>query len=145
MRSRRPLLLSLFLCATLAACAASRAAPDGRAAADAPGTRPAKVRRSPNHLAAEDINPARFGTAFDVVQALRPQWLRVRGPSSITLTTAVRVYQDGMLLGGVDMLKRISSTSVQSLEFVAGVDATQRWGTDHGDGVILVRTTGARR
>lgn len=78
--------------------------------------------------------------AYSLVQSLRPQWLRVRGTSSFNLTETVQVYLDGSRLGGPDHLRQISTHSISSLRYLDGLEATQRWGLDHGAGAIVVST-----
>ena len=50
----------------------------------------------------------------------------------------VQVYLDGVHLGGVDMLKGISTPAIQYLRYINGTDATTRWGIGHGRGVIFI-------
>lgn len=80
--------------------------------------------------------------AFTLVQALRPHWLRVRGTSSIAVREIVQVYLDGSLLGGPEYLRQVSTHSISSLRYMDGLEATQRWGLDHGAGAIVVSTRG---
>jgi hypothetical protein len=83
-----------------------------------------------------------FTDAFSLVQSLRPQWLRVRGTSSLATSEYVRVYLDGSLLGGTDHLRQITTSSISTLQYLDGLQATQRWGLDHGGGAIVVSTHG---
>lgn len=88
----------------------------------------------------EQIAEPRFTSAYDVVRALRGTWLNPRGAASIRSRVEVQVYLDGVHLGGVDMLKGISTPTVQYMRYVNGTDATTRWGIGHGRGVIYVGT-----
>ena len=74
------------------------------------------------------------------VQQLRPHWLSVRGASSINNVETVKVYLDGSLLGGPQQLRQLSTQSVSSVRHLSGIDASQRYGLDHGQGAILVFT-----
>lgn len=76
--------------------------------------------------------------AYSLVQSLRPQWLRVRGTSSVNGVDFVRVYLDGSMLGGAEYLRQISTHSIASLRYMDGLEASQRWGLDHGAGAIMV-------
>jgi hypothetical protein len=78
--------------------------------------------------------------AYSIVQSLRPQWLSTRGVSTISLKESVKVYLDGSLLGGPEHLQRISVHSISSIRYMDSIEATQRWGLDHGLGAILVST-----
>jgi hypothetical protein len=101
---------------------------------------PQRARANRNLITAEDIETRRGATAYELVQALHPQWLRGRGQTSMYLAGAVKVYRDAQLVGGVDALRQISGESVGEIRFVDGTDAVQRWGSDHGAGAILVTT-----
>jgi predicted small secreted protein len=88
----------------------------------------------------EQIEEPRFSSAYDVVRALRSNWLSTRGIASLRLKTEVQVYLDGVHLGGVDMLKSISTPAIQYIRYFNGTDATTRWGIGHGRGVIYIGT-----
>lgn len=88
----------------------------------------------------EQIAEPRFSSAYDVVRALRGTWLNPRGAASIRTRVEVQVYLDGVHLGGVDMLKGLSTPTVQYIRYINGTDATTRWGIGHGRGVIYVGT-----
>lgn len=91
-------------------------------------------------ITSAELQTTTFPSAFDVVQALRPNWLRVHGATSFSRNEFVRVYLDNSLLGAPDQLRSISAGSVSSMQYLDGVAATQRWGLDHGQGAILVST-----
>jgi hypothetical protein len=95
---------------------------------------------NPRLLTAEEMLQSGYSDAFSVVQSLRPQWLRVRGVTSIANPEAVRVYLDGSLMGGLDHLRSISIRSISSIRYLDGLEATNRWGLDHGMGAIVVTT-----
>jgi outer membrane cobalamin receptor len=80
--------------------------------------------------------------AHDLVQTLRPQWLRGRGATSLRSTepTLPVVYVDGMRFGAVETLRQIGIESVTRIEYMSAADATNRYGTGHGGGVIHVQT-----
>ncbi|MBW3552427.1 MAG: hypothetical protein KY466_02890 [Gemmatimonadetes bacterium] len=93
-------------------------------------------------------------SAYDAVQRLRPRFLRGRtgtfgtgganDPLSRTSSAAeqstVVVYLDGVRFGGIDALRRINVDGVREIRFVPGRDATTKYGTNHGGGVIEVST-----
>jgi hypothetical protein len=88
----------------------------------------------------EEIRAAGYTDAFRIVQSLRPQWLRSRGVTSLTQRETIKVYLDGSLLGGPDQLQQITAASISSVRFYDAIEATQRWGLDHGQGAIVVST-----
>ena len=97
-------------------------------------------KRNSSVISEADIRDSNAPTAYEVVSRLRPAWLRKRGVASVNNEGGIKVYQDGMPFGGLAALRQISATGVQSIEFLDGMRATQRFGTDHGNGVILVTT-----
>lgn len=121
----KKLLLIAWLLIT-AGCAAS-----GRKAS-APADRSA--------LTPEEIRSTAGTNALTVVQTLRPQWLRMRGTSTLDRRESVKVYLDGSLMGGADQLRHINAHSISSMKHLDGLEATQRYGLDHGQGAILVFT-----
>src|SRR5688572_24064534 len=100
-------------------------------------------RADRNRLSNTEIQAAGYTDAFTAVQSLRPQWLRGRGASSMTRNETVKVYLDGSLLGGAEQLRQITTRSINSIQFLDGLEATQRWGLDHGAGAIIVSTRGS--
>jgi hypothetical protein len=108
------------------------------ACASGSGARTARSDR--NLLSTEEIQAAGYSDAFEAVQALRPQWLRSRGATSINLQESVKVYLDGSLLGGPEYLRQITPRSISSIRYLDALEATQRWGLDHGLGAIVVST-----
>jgi len=50
----------------------------------------------------------------------------------------VVVYVDQTKMGGPNTLAQIPISDVKEIQHLSGTDATQRYGTGHGSGVILV-------
>ncbi len=95
---------------------------------------------NPSLLTAEEIGTAGSDDAFSVVQALRPRWLWTRGATSINQPESIKVYLDGSLMGGPEYLRQIRVRSILSIRFLDALEATNRWGLDHGLGAIMVST-----
>ena len=89
-----------------------------------------------------EIDAVRYTNAFEVVEALRPQWLRTRGRTSFRAQESVKVYLDDSLLGDPLQLRQITTRSISSIRFMDANEATTRWGLDHGHGAIIVLTRG---
>lgn len=87
-----------------------------------------------------EIDASGYSTAFEVVEALRPQWLRLRGRTSFNARESVKVYLDDSLLGEPEQLRQITARSIAAIRFMDGNEATTRWGLDHGHGAIIVQT-----
>jgi hypothetical protein len=79
-----------------------------------------------------------YNNVYEVVAALRANWLNARGPDSFTSPTQVLAYYDGMRVGGVETLKTMDVRPVVYIRYFDGVSATARWGLGHGAGVVYV-------
>jgi hypothetical protein len=81
-------------------------------------------------------------TVLQVIQRLRPNWLRPRGTASFGGGGAdvPQVVMDGVPLGDASELGGVSAREVRGIEFVGAGDATTRFGTGYPGGAILVRT-----
>ena len=111
------------------------------AVACGPAPRTAEPTPSRRVLLEEEIRGAQVATAYQIVARLRPEWLRRRGRVSLRDPTAgaVIVYLNGMRQGGASALDAIMAETVLEMEYLNGQEATTRFGTGHGGGVILVR------
>ena len=82
-----------------------------------------------------------FSSLYDLIQELRPRWLRTQGPDSFLGPGGqVQVHMDGNRLGGVDALRALSAHGVTSISWLAPIDASARFGLDHSHGAIIVST-----
>lgn len=118
-------------------------------AAVSAGCGPAPVSNDPfgrqnrSVLLDDEIKAAKgFGwTAYDLINQLRPEYLRTRG--AVSLRNAVptaTVYLDGAKYGDVQSLKLINGEHVSFVRYLNGSEATTRYGTDHVGGAILITT-----
>lgn len=154
-------LLTLSACASGGAPAASLPAPAASVRADsasprvataATGASPAAIRgsvRAPETAARRDrqvlsrdeIRATQFTNAYDVILALRGNWLRSRTAESVSgKSSTVQVYLDQQRLTGVEELRTMQPTNIASIRFMDPVQASARYGMDHGAGAILVTT-----
>jgi hypothetical protein len=133
-----------------AGAAAAATPPAPRSAA--PSARAGRPRA--DVITRDEIERSTAGDVYTLVQSLRPQWLRARTvTSTLTRTTVdargeefdelaavpVLVYFDDMRAGDPAALRGVSTTLVQELRYLNPREATQRLGTGHGNGAILVR------
>lgn len=119
----RPL-LRLLLVLLVTACGAAR------------GTN----RGSSDVLTREEINQSSATTALELLQQLRPQFLRSRGSTSIQNPRPDYpvVYMNEVRHGTVESLRTVMVEEIDEVRFISGADATTRWGTGHGAGVIQI-------
>lgn len=116
-----------------------------------------KRARDRNVLTAEEISEASASTVYELVRSKRPRWLSVRGSS--TLRTAagrdnlgqpmtypaeaeIAVYVDDVKYGSQETLRSMSTNTVETIQYLDAASATQRFGTNHEYGAILIRFRG---
>lgn len=127
----------IFLVALLAvlplgaACAASSRSPSAA---------PHAVRRDTQLISPEEVLSARHSNAYEMVRALRPEWLRKRGVRSMGADGDVVVYLDRTRLGGPDSLRGIPTQDITAIQHLSGTEAQQRFGEGHWHGAIVVIT-----
>jgi outer membrane cobalamin receptor len=128
---------------------APASAPTSRTAAPTTAANAPAKKSGPNLITYADIQKQDFRNAQEVVQRLRPQWLRGRGSVSLSdrngESTLPLIYVDGVKYGTMDMLGQIPVTQINELQFISASDATTRWGTGLPGGVILVISKGGKR
>jgi len=131
-------LLALGLALVMAGCGG--AAASGGAEEGAAG----RGRTRTDLITQEEIRQrGQYSNLYELVQTMRPRWLRTQGPDSFSSPGQVQVHVDGNRLGGVEALRSLSPSGVTSLRWLNPIDAAARYGLDHGHGAILVSTAPA--
>lgn len=109
------------------------------------------MRGSANLITEQEIAAGSYSTALDVIENLRPAMLRPRA-SSLTSTAVagtsqnmaasvnVICYVDEVRLGETSNLRSIPAQQIREVRYINARDATTRWGTGHGSGVVQVIT-----
>jgi hypothetical protein len=122
----KALTLSLVACAMIvSACATSRPAYDARYAYKT-------VHSSPTTLTRTELSAQAPGrNLYDVIRAVRPQFLRYHG-------TVPTIAINGMLVGGPSVLTTIDPQHVKSIQMIGASDATIRFGPRTSGAVMLV-------
>lgn len=119
--------LSRFaLVLALSACASSGASTGGAA------------RRSADQITYAEISTSSAINAYELINRLRPTWLRTQGRSGIIV-----VYLDGHRLGDISSLNSLSTAGIRSLQWLdAGRAATvlTEIGSDAIAGAIVIKT-----
>jgi hypothetical protein len=103
------------------------------------------VGGSGSTLTAAEIAAVNISDLYDVIHRVRPNYLRVRGNSSVdtTLTGASlfpNVYIDGQLLGDVSSLHNIIASQVKVVHYYNPAQGSIKFGTQNKSGVIEVVT-----
>ena len=127
---KSPLFASLTLLLTLitAACASSGS-----------GTRSEAGRT--DRITQADIGQTAYADVYELIMARRASWLRPRGQDSLVGNSSqIQVYRDDVHLGGVETLRNIHPMEIEYVRYFDAVQASSRWGFDHGSGAIDVAT-----
>ena len=138
---RSALRLSLFV----ASVVAISCAPPGGVAGD-PNAAP--VARDRSVLTRAELRATTDPYLYDVIQRLRPDWLRTHGTTSIAAARAgngdpdpVRVYVGMVRVGGTEYLARLETVQAESLKFFSPAQAQLRFGPGNTNGAIQVIST----
>jgi hypothetical protein len=116
------------------------------------------------HLGRADMVGRGIDNAYEAVELLRPEWLRIRGSQSLAPgldpvvvsgrgtpqvtgstplnddASTIQVYVDGVHLGGIATLTAINPFNISDLYFFDAAKATARFGGRNPHGAILVIT-----
>lgn len=100
------------------------------------GHRPLRTR---NVLTREHLASMKDLMCLEIIQRLRPDWLRNRGAVSFggAISDPV-VLRNGQYAGTIGVLDAINPDEVDEIWYFSRIDATQRWGTRFGRPVIEV-------
>jgi hypothetical protein len=109
------------------------------------GTAPGP-RQNSNLISTEEITDAAAANAYDLIQRLRPNFLRTRGavhgtPNGTTNKIEyvdLVVYLNENRLGGTDQLRQISTSDIREIRYFSASEATTKWGTGHSAGAIQI-------
>jgi hypothetical protein len=94
-----------------------------------------------------EIEASAAGNAYQIVQQLRPQWLRLDTVTGGALSPGATqqdpraVFLNGRRMGELEDLRNIpTGLNITSIRFLTASQATQRWGSGFRNGAIEVTT-----
>lgn len=117
--------------------------------ASAGGTRGGGAVKDPNVITAEEIAANPTTNAYDLIQRLRPNFLRTRGAVHGTAAPGgasgfeavdVAVYLDDTRVGGSEQLRQMGTSDIREIRYYSSSEATTKWGTGNTAGAIQVIT-----
>ena len=93
-------------------------------------------------ITVEEIQDVSANNLYEVVESLRPRWLRSRGAISINNPSAGDpvVYMNQMRMGSIEVLRDLQPSNIVGIQWVTASDATTRFGLGHAGGVIQILT-----
>jgi hypothetical protein len=128
------ILLMMFAPAVVAAPACSARLPG--ADASYPAARRTPVTSERNVLGSNEVRHSTGSNAFEIIQELRPHFLRMRGPLH-----APMVFVDTFMQGGTDSLREIPAWDIAEIRYLDSGTATELHGTGFTGGIIQIVTT----
>ena len=138
MTTRSILFLTALALGGVAGCASSSG---GGAATQQSQQSSSRTHGSRDRITQEELANIDVQNALQAVQRLRPQFLQTRGGASQSITQGpvdIVVYVDQTKMGGPSTLAQIPISDVKEIQYLSATDATQRYGTGHGAGAIIV-------
>jgi len=99
-------------------------------------------RAQTNVLTREEIATAPVTNAYEVIDRLRPRFLRPHATGGRPPTAYAVVFIDGVRRGPLDVLRSVATNSIQEIRYLTAADATTRYGLDIQGGVIDVKLLG---
>jgi hypothetical protein len=106
---------------------------------------PLRSQRRSDLLTAEEIERSlgRGGTAFDVVQSLRPRWLRAHevlltpSPDAPITEQGPHVYMNDVDQGDAEYLKTIPAELIAEMRWLSANQAASRYGPTSNPGIVV--------
>lgn len=95
-----------------------------------------------NVITQAEIDDSNARTAYDVVARYRGDFLRDRGPTSITLGTrdVATVFLNDVEYGPLASLHDVRAADIAEIDFFPGPDAVIKFGSQYGGGVIQLHS-----
>lgn len=90
-------------------------------------------------LTASEIAETRAQDVLRAIELARPQWLVTRTTGFGNGREQIQVYVESNHYGELQSLQQLSVSMIREIQFLDGRQATTRFGTGHGAGVLLVR------
>jgi hypothetical protein len=75
---------------------------------------------------------------YRVLARSNAAWLANRGPYEYPLRSHVVVYRDGVVIGGVEALRKIPAGEVAEVKHMTAAEADRQFGIEHGAGALIL-------
>lgn len=98
--------------------------------------------RDPVAISEQEIAASNESNAFDVVQRLRPMFLKTRGRSTINAGRSeyASVFVDGAYYGQLNSLRNLIPNQIHEIRYLSGPESAGKYGLGYGSGAIEIRT-----
>lgn len=111
-------------------------------AAASSGTGPGASQRTSLYgpITLAEIQASHATNGYDLVRALRPNWLQVRGQTRVGQYDRIILYMNNVRMGEASALRDVNTADIRAVEFMDPRQAQLRFGSGHEAGVIVVST-----
>ncbi len=91
-----------------------------------------------NVITEDEIDASHSATIYDVIAKLRPEYLRDRGPISLTggARDVATVFLNSEEYGPIAGLRDFPARDIEEVRYFSGIDAVTKFGKWYGTGVI---------
>ena len=134
-------LLAVAALAGTAGCASSGTAGQRGEPQTTAVSAPTRERKDPNVITEAELATRSTLTARQAIEQLRPQFLRVRGMTTLgnaQTSDVIWVYLDGTRMGTLEVLSNIGAHEIREIRYLSPSEATNRYGTGHVQGAIVI-------
>jgi outer membrane cobalamin receptor len=139
MRLAYPAIASTLLVIFLPACS-FHSSERGAAGSDEHVVTEEEIRASGGTTAWEVMKRTLPGISFRDDRNGNPSRISARGASSILLQDRPNIFIDGIRITDFTRLDQVPASDIAMIRFLNGITGTTRYGTNSGDGVILIYT-----
>ena len=102
-----------------------------------------KGTASPSNVISRlELDAVGSASVYDAVLRLHPNFLRSRGPTSVvnsSARTVAVVFVNETEYGEIESLQRFPASRVEEVRYYSGPEATTKWGSSYGSGVIALK------
>ena len=97
-------------------------------------------RAEANLLTQQQLVSSNADNLYDALEKLRPEWLRSRGPVSMTNAEPSRasIFMNGQLMGKPDFLRDVNIIDITEVRYWPAGPAAAKFGMGHPRGVIEI-------
>lgn len=104
---------------------------------------PAAPPANQNVITAPELRSVNYSNLYDVVRALRPQWLRRFRSSALpgAQFNDLMVYMDRTRLGTMEVLRQLNPSGIMQIRYFSPSEAEAEFGPGNMNGAIQVITS----
>lgn len=137
-----------MLAVAVASAGCAKKNPETTAAPVQASAQSSSIKKSTNVITGAELADVTAQNLYQAIQILRPNWFRQRSHTTMGGTNrtggandVLVVYMESTRYGDVSALQQLTTTGVSELRYYDPSEATNRFGTGHTQGAIVIRMT----